>query len=192
MGPEPARADWQWVGTEAAAAALDEAGPDEALCCIWDTIDGDGDIAKRLAGVRASGHPEAEHVASSVEAFAASGAPLTIRQGVQLKVALKYAKPPVWRSVQLPLAATLGDLHAAIQVLFGWDGDHLHVFPADSGRRLGRLSRPWRPASAVPNDRGQSEIEVTGIACDGAVRCNCSPQRLNVAANWRLPVRSSR
>jgi len=129
QGPEPPRADWQWVGTETAAAALHEAGPDEALCRIWDTIDGD-DIAKRLAEVRASGHPEAEHVASSVEAFAASGAPLTIRQGVQLKVALESAKPPVWRSVQLPLTATLGDLHAAIQVLFGWDGDHLHVFHA--------------------------------------------------------------
>ena len=134
QGPEPARADWQWVGTEAIAAALHEAGPDEALCCMWDTIDGDDDIAKRLAGVRASGHPEAEHVARSVEAFAASGAPLTIRQGVQLKVALKYAKPPVWRSVQLPLTAALGDLHAAIQVLFGWDGDHLHVFHASGIR----------------------------------------------------------
>jgi Plasmid pRiA4b ORF-3-like protein len=73
-------------------------------------------------------------VASSVEAFAASGAPLTIRQGVQLKVALKDAKPPAWRSVQLPLTATLGDLHAAIQVLFGWDGDHLHVFHAGGVR----------------------------------------------------------
>jgi hypothetical protein len=49
--------------------------------------------------------------------------------------------------------------------------------------------RPWRTARAVPNDRGQSEIEVTGIACDGAVRCNRSPQRLNVAANCRLRVR---
>jgi hypothetical protein len=113
QGPEPARADWQWVGAEAAAAAPREAGPDE---------------------VRASGHPEAEYVASSVEAFAGSGAPLTIRQGVQLKVALKYAKPPVWRSVQLPLTATLGDLHAAIQVLFGWDGDHLHEFHAGGVR----------------------------------------------------------
>jgi len=26
------------------------------------------------------------------------------------------------------LAATLGDLHRAIQVLFDWDGDHLHAF----------------------------------------------------------------
>ena len=128
QGPEPARADWQWVGAEAAAAALAEAGPDEALCCIWDTVDGDDDIAKRLAEVRASSHPEAQHVASAVEAFVESGAPLTIGQGIQLKVTLKYTKPPAWRSVQLPLTATLGDLHAAIQVLFGWDGDHMHAF----------------------------------------------------------------
>jgi len=128
QGPEATRADWQWVGAEAAAVALAEAGPDEALCCIWDTVDGDDDIAKRLAEVRASGHPEAEHVASAVEAFVESGAPLTIGQGIQLKVTLKYAKPPAWRSVQLPLTATLGDLHVAIQVLFGWDGDHMHAF----------------------------------------------------------------
>ena len=128
QGPEPARADWQWVGAEAAAAALAEAGPDEALCCIWDTVDGDDDIAKRLAEVRASGHPEAQDVASAVEAFVESGAQLTIGQGIQLKVTLKYTKPSAWRSVQLPLTATLGDLHAAIQVLFGWDGDHMHAF----------------------------------------------------------------
>lgn len=41
---------------------------------------------------------------------------------------LQYAKPSAGRSVQLPLTATLGDLHAAIQILFGWDGDHLHAF----------------------------------------------------------------
>jgi hypothetical protein len=115
------------VGAEAAAATLAEAGPDGALCCIWDTVDGD-DIAKRLAEVRASGHPEAQHVASAVEAFVELGAPLTIGQGIQLKVTLKYTKPPAWRSVQLPLTATLGDLHAAIQVPFGWDGDHMRAF----------------------------------------------------------------
>jgi hypothetical protein len=30
--------------------------------------------------------------------------------------------------VQISAIATLRDLHYAIQVLFGWDGDHLHVF----------------------------------------------------------------
>ena len=28
----------------------------------------------------------------------------------------------------MPATATLGDLHVVIQVLFGWDGDHLHLF----------------------------------------------------------------
>ena len=68
-------------------------------------------------------------MASAVEAFVESGAPLTIGQGIQLKVTLRYTKPPAWRSVQLPLTATLGDLHSAIQVLFGWDGDHMHAAP---------------------------------------------------------------
>ena len=50
---KPARADWQWVGTEAAAAALHEAGPDEALCCIWDTIDGDDEHSAMVAALTA-------------------------------------------------------------------------------------------------------------------------------------------
>jgi hypothetical protein len=47
-----------------------------------------------------------------------------------LKVSLPGSRPLIWRRVRLPLTATLGDLHDAIQVLFGWDGDHLHVFQA--------------------------------------------------------------
>ena len=46
--------------------------------------------------------------------------------GIQLKVALKYAKPPVWRSVQLPLTATFGDLHAAIQALFDFGANRVY------------------------------------------------------------------
>jgi|SRR6266851_5899127 len=38
--------------------------------------------------------------------------------------------PPTWSRVRLPVMATLGDLYDVIQVLFGWDGDHLHVFQA--------------------------------------------------------------
>jgi hypothetical protein len=34
----------------------------------------------------------------------------------------------------MPLAATIGDLHRAIQVLFGWDGDHLHAFTVAGAR----------------------------------------------------------
>ena len=47
---------------------------------------------------------------------------------MQLKVQLKYFKPPIWRSVVVPSLATLGDLHRVIRTVFGWDGDHLHAF----------------------------------------------------------------
>jgi hypothetical protein len=36
--------------------------------------------------------------------------------------------------VLVPATATLGELHSVIQVLFGWGGDHLHVFEAGAKR----------------------------------------------------------
>jgi hypothetical protein len=45
----------------------------------------------------------------------------------QLKIALKYIKPPVWRRVQVK-DCTLAKLHDVIQTCMGWDGYHLHAF----------------------------------------------------------------
>nr|MDQ2874536.1 plasmid pRiA4b ORF-3 family protein [Actinomycetota bacterium] len=131
-GPELSGADWRWLGVEAAAAALADKGPDEALSRVWESMPG-LDLDARLAAVRATGHPDAAEVARAVAEFAASGAPRSIDQVAELKVSLAGARPPIWRRVQLPVTATLGDLHEAIQVLFGWDGDHLHVF--DAGKK---------------------------------------------------------
>jgi Plasmid pRiA4b ORF-3-like protein len=58
----------------------------------------------------------------------------TIGQAMQLKVQLKYFKPPIWRSVVVPSLATLGDLRRVIQIVFGWDGDH-HARLAKLGGR---------------------------------------------------------
>ena len=127
QGPEPADADWRWLGVEAAAVALADKGPDEALSRVWELMPG-ADLDARLAAVRGTGHPDAGVVARAVAEFAASGAPRSIDQVAELKVSLARARPPIWRRVQLPITATLGDLHEIIQVLFGWDGDHLHVF----------------------------------------------------------------
>jgi hypothetical protein len=79
-----------------------------------------------------TGEPLAGLVALLAE-FAASGAPRSVDQVAQLKVALSQVRPPIWRRVLLPATATLGDLHEVIKVLFGWDGDHLHVF--ESGKK---------------------------------------------------------
>jgi hypothetical protein len=127
-----------WLAVEAAAAGLDERGPDEALCCLWERVPGTS-IEDRLAAIRSSVHPAAAEVAAAVADLAASGVALTIDQAMQLKVQLKYFKPPVWRSVVVPSLATLGDLHQVIQIVFGWDGDHLHAFRI-GGRNYSDLS----------------------------------------------------
>ena len=114
---------------EAAAAALQGKGPDEALNRIWEGMPG-ADLDACLAAMQGTGHPKAADLARAVAEFAASGAPLSIEQVAELRVSLSGARPPVWRRVRLPAAATLADLHQVIQVLFGWDGDHLHLFEA--------------------------------------------------------------
>jgi hypothetical protein len=129
QGPEPTDADWDWLAVEAAAAALHDKGPDEALTRVWESLTGT-DLDTCLAEVRATGHPDAAGLSRAVAAFAASGAPRSIDRVADLKVLLAGSRPPIWRRVRLPGTATLGELHNVIRVLFGWDGDHLHVFQA--------------------------------------------------------------
>ncbi len=50
---------------------------------------------------------------------------------LNLRIDLDRFRPPVWRRVRLPAATTLTELHEIIQILFEWDGDHLHVFTVD-------------------------------------------------------------
>ena len=52
----------------------------------------------------------------------------------QLKVSLDGIAPVIWRRLQVPGNATLGWLHAVIQVAMGWTNSHLHQFVA--GKRL--------------------------------------------------------
>jgi hypothetical protein len=129
QGPEPSDADWDWLAVEAAAAALQDKGPDEALSRVWESMPGP-DLDTCLAEVRATGHPDAAELSRAVAEFAASGAPRSIDQVAELKVSLSGSRPPIWRRVRLPVTSTLADLHQVIRVLFGWDGDHLHVFQA--------------------------------------------------------------
>lgn len=130
---DPQPADQRWLAIEFAAAALSAAGPDDALSQVYADIPG-ADLGSRLAAVRASGHPEAQSLAEALTSFLASGAPRTIDQVLQLKVTLLRWRPPIWRRVLMPATASLADLHRVIQVLFGWDGDHLHAFTVGQKR----------------------------------------------------------
>jgi len=45
-----------------------------------------------------------------------------------LKVLLNETKPPIWRRLQVPGNASLGWLHAVLQLAMGWTNSHLHQF----------------------------------------------------------------
>jgi hypothetical protein len=46
----------------------------------------------------------------------------------RLKISLEGIAPTIWRRLQVPGNASLGWLHAAIQVAMGWSNSHLHQF----------------------------------------------------------------
>lgn len=48
--------------------------------------------------------------------------------GYILKIMLENTHPPVWRRIMIPEKITFEELHEMIQILFGWENDHLHDF----------------------------------------------------------------
>jgi hypothetical protein len=49
-----------------------------------------------------------------------------------LRIALAYSEPAIWRKMRVPGSFTLGDLHVALQIAFGWEDEHLHSFTIGS------------------------------------------------------------
>jgi hypothetical protein len=133
-GPKPDEGEWLWLAVESAAVALAGKGPDEAVTVLAEALSAGklaaGDLEHWLAAVRASDHPAAPPLAAAIADFVASAGAetLSVNQCLQLKVSLARWKPPIWRTVLMPATANLAALHLVIQALYGWDGDHLHVF----------------------------------------------------------------
>ena len=48
----------------------------------------------------------------------------------QLKITLKYIRPPIWRRIQVRRDITLATLHRVLQTTMGWYDCHLHQFRA--------------------------------------------------------------
>lgn len=49
----------------------------------------------------------------------------------QIKVTLKWSKPPIWRRIQVRGNTKLGELHDILQIVMGWTDSHLHAFTAN-------------------------------------------------------------
>ena len=61
-------------------------------------------------------------------------APERVR-GFRVRVDLMYAKPPIWRRLDLPGDLMLDELHVVLQVAMGWEDGHLHKFGVGVDRR---------------------------------------------------------
>ena len=46
----------------------------------------------------------------------------------QIKLTLKYSKPPIWRRIEISSETKLEELHKIIQTTMGWMNGHLHHF----------------------------------------------------------------
>lgn len=60
----------------------------------------------------------------------------------QMKVALHYIQPPIWRRIVVPNTMSLAALHTVIQVAMGWTESHLHAFTLGDRRTGMRFGVP--------------------------------------------------
>ncbi len=72
----------------------------------------------------------------------------------QLRIALKYIKPPVWRRIVVPGDIPLDKLHTVIQTAMGWQDYHLHEFAVKPGN-IEITPADFRRAQSDPQDRSK-------------------------------------
>jgi hypothetical protein len=51
----------------------------------------------------------------------------------RVKVTLRGVRPPIWRRLDVPSAATLQQVHHIVQEAFGWQSYHMWVFETQAG-----------------------------------------------------------
>ena len=70
------------------------------------------------------------------------------RQIYQLRIFLRYTKPPVWRRVLVRPSMRLDALHHLIQMVMGWEDGHLHMFR--KGGQNYSIPSPWDDDFRMP------------------------------------------
>ena len=77
----------------------------------------------------------------------------------RLTVTLLEIEPLIWRTLQVPSAISLRQLHNALQAAMGWTNSHLHEFTAN-GRSFGRTEPRAEPMPHVLSDRSATLADI--------------------------------
>lgn len=79
-----------------------------------------------------------------------------------LKVSLDHVEPPVWRSFQIPITASLDDLHDVLQIVMGWQNEHLYEFEAGK-RRFTPVEDDLMPFGEEPDEETMQTQVAEGL-----------------------------
>lgn len=60
--------------------------------------------------------------------------PVQPKEVHELKITLKGSKPAIWRRIAVANDIRLSKLHEVIQIVMGWDNEHLHQFTIPNAR----------------------------------------------------------
>ncbi|MGP8337649.1 MAG: IS1096 element passenger TnpR family protein [Methanosarcinaceae archaeon] len=137
-----------WSGTKPGSFSVDISPPDVPAAIIkrlgtpefWDSKDDFDEVMGNFYG-KISRHAiesaygelmeSSEHDDAINKDLRAGEEQLRNVDVFQLKVTLNHAKPPIWRRILVTGDTTLSKLHRIIQVVMGWDDEHLHHFVID-------------------------------------------------------------
>jgi hypothetical protein len=78
----------------------------------------------------------------------------------QLRIALRYIQPPIWRRVLVPDNWLLGDLHPLFVTVMGWAGYHMHQFSFGGGFRQERYSTQEMTLECGPEMRDEDTVSL--------------------------------
>jgi len=81
----------------------------------------------------------------------------------ELDVRLRGIEPPIWRTIEVPGASSLEDVHFAIQVAMGWTNSHLHEFVVE-GAHYAVPDPDWGLDEVID----ESGVKLSRIAGEGS------------------------
>jgi hypothetical protein len=85
------------------------------------------------------------------------------RSILQLRIALRYIKPPIWRRILVPDNWRLGDLHPVFVTVMGWGGYHMHAFRFGGGFKQDEYSTATMVMECGPSMRDENSVTLDQV-----------------------------